>query len=77
MTVERRVVPLDDETIDRIAERVSDKIMEPLVVKVSERIEDKFFQSAGKLFVEKILYLFGVMVIGGLYWLNSHNLLKF
>jgi len=73
----RHFMQLDDETIDIIVERVTNKILDPLVDKVSARIEDKFFQNAGKKFIGGSLYLVGVIGVGLLYFLNSHNLLKF
>jgi len=78
MEIERRkTIKLDDETIDEISERVSNKILDPLTDKVSEKLEDRFFQNAGRLFVEKVLYLLGVLSVGALFWLNTKGLLKF
>ncbi|UOF79342.1 hypothetical protein [Caudoviricetes sp.] len=68
--MDRRTHPLlDEELIEMIAERASEKAI--------LKMENIIYKNVGKSFINKLVYLIGVCIVGLAYFLNSHGFLDF
>lgn len=64
---------LSEEQILAIAKKAVQLAMEELPDKVAAKLEDRFFIRVGKAVVTKLLYIAGVVAVGGYIWLQSHG----
>jgi hypothetical protein len=74
-TTERRVIDrrggqlsLTEEQIDLIAERAANRAI--------EKMTEQAYLQVGKTVISKGLWLFGLIFMGTVYWLNGKGLLK-
>lgn len=67
---------LSEDDIDDISERLLSKIQKDIVDRVALQVEERFYIQMGKTFLNKILQLVGITIVGVFLYLNSKGMLK-
>jgi len=71
----KRYYNLNEEDIEIISERIILKIQDSLVEEVSTQLENRFLQGIGRVFVNKILQILGLTIVGLFLYLNGKGFL--
>ena len=61
-------IPLSEEQIEHIAEKAAAKAV--------EKLTDKVYRDVGRNVVEKMLWIVGVLVVGGYMWAQAKGIIK-
>lgn len=76
----RRSSHLDEETIELLAIKLTEKLIEPISERAAEKavvlMENKIFQSVGKWGLNKIATILGVIIVGAYYFLSQKGFIK-
>lgn len=76
--IERREVRygLSEEDIESISDRLLTKMQNDIVNKVALQVEERLYIQVGKTFLNKLLQLLGITVLGIFLYLNGKGFIK-